>query len=204
MRRRIFMVVTCLLAAGCSGTKAAPAAGPNPLLQPSYAESTAQSPGSVDPLEAASVPSGNGEESATPRAKGVKDMTQLQDAIGTELSSAKPQRDLGVQVERRKYARYQIIVSWTVSDDLADSSASDQARADAVKILRLIQRTKLPSFGSVLLLANSAVSRDGGMTTTRVVRAKYTASAVRGTVFQAGKIWAQTDDKPAELSHGFH
>ncbi|GAA3201162.1 hypothetical protein [Actinocorallia longicatena] len=197
------LALACLAQAGCSGGRvegagADPAqAGPETVLTPSP-DPVVTAPGLPEtterPATSPPVPTGP-----------VQTMPGLASAITTEISDPARHGTPGVRVQRRKFAQYQIIIGWTVTSLAGDPAAPGLARTDAVRILQLVQRTRLPRYGSVLLIVTGAVAHDGdgGRKMTRVVRAKYTAEAVRGTVFAPGTVWAQADDKAAEVNPAF-
>lgn len=134
----------------------------------------------------------------------ISTLAQLRQELVNAIHFKKRRGDPSLRVERRKYAQYQLIINWQVSDDARDPLAKQLAAYDASRILKHIQASSLPPFGSVLLLISARVRGPGGSTlTTQVVRAKYTDAAVRGQKFSTGKVWTQTDDKPATVHPQF-
>ncbi|GAA3210602.1 hypothetical protein GCM10010468_28670 [Actinocorallia longicatena] len=130
---------------------------------------------------------------------------QFEQVVTQAIYYKKRKGDPAVRIQRRKYAQYQFIVSWQVSNDAADPIAKDLAAYDAARILTLIQKAKLPQYGSVLLLITAKIkdTKNGATIVTQVVRAKYTAKAVKTEKFVRKTVWKQTDDKPATLNPAF-
>lgn len=210
MRERAAVGLVCLLLAGCSEgykgpygadpAKTGPAGPATPLYGPGAATPTA-----APSIQAASPSPAASRPTRPPRPTGpVQTMPQLASAITAAISWEQRKGNPDVRVARRKFAQYQLVISWHVSNMLGDPVAKDRAAQDAVTILQLIQRRNLPPFGSVLLLITAPVRDDtGGKRTTQVIRAKYTVEGVRSITFDATRIWSQTDDKPAEMHSDF-
>jgi hypothetical protein len=204
------LVMVCLAQAGCSGDRidgagANPSqAGPGLILTASPDQVTASPDDAPGPGAPESVATPKATRPQVPTGP-VQSMPDLEVAITNEIADSSRHGSPNVQIQRRKFAQYQIIIGWTVTNLPGDPIAPTLARTDAAKILELIQRTRLPAYGSILLIVTGAIplDADGGKKITRVVRAKYTAAGVRGTVFNPATIWSQTDDKSAEINEGF-
>ncbi|WP_460364841.1 hypothetical protein [Actinocorallia lasiicapitis] len=168
---------------------ATPTAGPGVPTPVATAPPTpTTAPGTTDP------PAG--------RIKTIADFeTLLTNAIYDKQRKGRP----SLHVERRKYAQYQFIVKWQVSTVAEDPVAARLAAQDAVRVLTFVKKADLPVYGSVLLLISARVDdrKNGATIVSQVVRAKYSAAAVKGTVFDVRKVWRQTDDKPATVHPAF-
>ncbi|MFF4649108.1 hypothetical protein [Streptomyces sp. NPDC001380] len=104
------------------------------------------------------------------------------------------------------HAGNQLSVTWTVSSALADRGARDRARRDALAVLGAVRDSSF-AYGSVVLTVQGAV-RDvyGGLSQTKVVRAKYSRGLVRATDFALlppAQVFAICDDKAAEIHPSF-
>lgn len=124
----------------------------------------------------------------------------ITDAV-TSQATANP----AVDVAQKAAAANQVFIQWTVSRDTPDPGAKVRVRADAIKILRIVQTSGL-KYGSVLLVAKGAVILHGKKKTTVVVRAKYTHPLVAGTDWRKvslGAIFKLPDDKPAVITPSY-
>ncbi|MEO5874624.1 MAG: hypothetical protein ABIS86_23770, partial [Streptosporangiaceae bacterium] len=121
-------------------------------------------------------------------------LPRLQAAAVRVLQPARRSGDPKIKVIRRSdQGEPQIVVSWQVSSAPADAATKALLIEDATLILQLIQKTKLPEFGSVLLLANANVTGQAKL----VLRGEYLAVAMRSEHFTIKRVWLQTGGKRA-------
>lgn len=125
--------------------------------------------------------------------------SRLRDALATRDPDAVAS---SVAVEQRSAAEDQLVVTWTVSTNVDDTTAPTRLRIDIIELLRVVKLSRL-SYGSVLLVAHGAVLNElGQYTDSQVVRAKYSRELVAATDFTSvapGRILSMPDDKPAEI-----
>jgi hypothetical protein len=98
-------------------------------------------------------------------------------------------------VRRTAKGEEQIVVAWQVSTASPDAATKTLLIQDATKILQVIQKSKLPEYGSVLLLATSFLTQ--AKPKTLVLRGEYLAAAVRSEHFNVQRVWLQTGTKRA-------
>lgn len=138
-------------------------------------------------------PSGTARVQTTP--SGDEPLPTLVAAATKAILSPQRKGDPNVQAVRRTVrGEEQIVVSWQVSTAPADATTKARLIKDATQILQVIQKEKLPEYGSVQLLASTVLTKKKP---TLVLRGQYLAVAVRSENFSVKRVWLQTGGKRA-------
>lgn len=199
------VVISAVAAAAVLTACAGAPAGPHPGApsHPAHAGPSVVAASALPPLAARQVSTDAPSQHHASSVAEVE-LQRLSNRIDAALSG--PDRITpATRLSQKAAADDQILVRWTVGQDLPDPGARLRVRTDIITILRLVKASPL-HYGSVLCLALGAISAHGKKSFSVVVRAKYTKRVMGRTDWShvaPRMILRMPDDKPAVIAPGY-